>query len=185
METKRTCLMIIITAMASIVMTASLGTSIAAQQGQTFSATLSGGDENPPTKSNATAVAQFQTSTDNSQVSYWVNATGLKKITAAHIHSGNQGESGQVVVALSKGKSANKNLEINLKGNITKSDLVGPLKGKEVSELANLLNNGSAYVNLHTAKYPKGAIQGQISSSSADGSVNTNSMTNESSTTFS
>jgi hypothetical protein len=73
--------MIIILAMGSIVMTASLGTSILAQQGQTFNATLSGDKESPPTKSNVTAVAQFQTNNDNSQLSYWVNATGLKKIT--------------------------------------------------------------------------------------------------------
>ncbi len=185
METKRTCLMIIIAALASIVMTASLGTSIVAQQGQTFSSTLSGGEENPPTKSNATAVAQFQTSNDNSQLSYWVNATGLKKITAAHIHRGNQGENGPVVVALSKGKSADKNLEFILKGNVTRSDLTGPLKGKDLSELANLLNNGSAYVNLHTAKYPKGAIRGQITSSTAEGSMNTNPTTNQGSAIFS
>jgi hypothetical protein len=176
--------MIIIAAMGSIVMTASLGTSILAQQGQTFSATISGDKENPPTKSNATAVAQFQINNDNSQLSYLVNATGLKKITASHIHRGNPAENGPVVVVLSKGKSADKNLELNLKGNITRSDLTGPLKGKDLSELANLLNNGSAYVNLHTAKYPKGAIRGQISSSSAGGSINTNAATNQDSAIF-
>jgi hypothetical protein len=185
MDMKSTCLMIIIATMGSIVMTASLGSSILAQQGQTFSATISGDKENPPTKSNATAVAQFQTNNDNSQLSYWINATGLKKITASHIHRGNEGENGPVVVVLSKGKSADKNLELNLKGNITRSDLTGPLKGKDLSELANLLNNGSAYVNLHTAKYPKGAIRGQISSSSAaGGSINMNAATNQGSAIF-
>jgi len=66
--------------------------------------------------------------------------------------------------------------------------LQGPLKGKEVSDLVSLMSNGSAYVNAHTDKYPKGAIRGQISSgvaemqatgaegsSMANGDVNTNS----------
>src|SRR6266508_2133212 len=77
---------------------------------------------------------------------------------------------------------------IGFSGNITKDDLQGPLKGKEVSDLVSLMSNGSAYVNAHTDKYPKGAIRGQISSgvaemqatgaegsSMANGDVNTNS----------
>jgi CHRD domain len=47
-------------------------------------------------------------------------------------------------------------------GNITKGGLLGPLKGKEISDLVTLMSNGSAYVNIHTDKYPKGAIRGQI-----------------------
>ncbi|HEX9317871.1 MAG TPA: CHRD domain-containing protein [Nitrososphaeraceae archaeon] len=164
---------------------------VQAQEGQTFSATLSGKDEVPPTESNSTGTAKFQVNNDSSQVSYWVNITGIKKITQAHIHNGTSGQNGDVVVTLSKEKSA-KGKEtspaIGFAGNITKDDLQGPLKGKEVSDLVSLMSNGSAYVNAHTDKYPKGAIRGQISSgvaemqatgaegsSMANGDVNTNS----------
>ena len=55
----------------------------------------------------------------------------------------------------------------------------GPLKGKEISDLISLMSNGGAYANVHTDKYPKGAIRGQISSTSgsteADTSANTTS----------
>jgi len=164
---------------------------VQAQEGQTFSATLSGKEEVPPTESNSTGTAKFQVNNDSSQVSYWVNITGIKKITQAHIHNGTSGQNGDVVVTLSKEKSA-KGKEtppaIGFAGNITKDDLQGPLKGKEVSDLVSLMSNGSAYVNAHTDKYPKGAIRGQISSgvaemqatgaegsSMANGDVNTNS----------
>jgi hypothetical protein len=49
------------------------------------------------------------------------------------------------------------------KGNITASDLVGPLKGKQMSDLVKLINDGQAYANVHTEPNPKGEIRGQIS----------------------
>lgn len=143
---------------------------VSAQGGETFSATLSGKDEAPPTKSNATGTAKFQVNDNSSQVSYWVNITGIKKITGAHIHNGTTGQNGDVVVTLSKAKSAkgkDSPPTIGFTGNITKDDLQGPLKGKELSDLVSLMSNGSAYVNAHTDKYPKGAIRGQIGSGEA------------------
>src|SRR6266540_6134139 len=117
---------------------------VQAQQGQSFSTTLSGQDEVPPTKSNATGTAKFQVNENSSQVSYWVNITGIKKITQAHIHNGTSGQNGDVVVTLSKEKTA-KGKEtspaIGFAGNITKDDLQGPLKGKEVSDLVSLMSN--------------------------------------------
>ena len=65
----------------------SLG-SLQAQEGETFSATLSGKEEVPPTDSSATGWAKFQTNDNGTQVSYWINLTGLNEITGAHIHNG-------------------------------------------------------------------------------------------------
>ncbi len=136
------------------------------QQGvQSFSATLAGS----PNKSNSTGTANFQVNENSSKISYWINVTGIKKINQAHIHNGTTGQSGDIVVSLlAKSKSAKGKAtpsEIGFSGNITKADLQGPLKGKEVSELLSLMSNGSAYVNVHTDKYPKGAIRGQIATS--------------------
>jgi len=140
--------------------------SIQAQEGETFSANLSGKDESPPTESNATGWAKFQTDDNGTEVSYWVNITGLKEITGAHIHNGSAGQNGDIVVSLSKEKSAEDgdNATLSLKGNITKDDLQGPLEGKEISDLVSLMSDGNAYVNAHTDKYQDGAIRGQIAS---------------------
>src|SRR6476619_2931968 len=153
---------------------------VQAQEGQTFSASLSGKDEVPPTESNSTGTAKFQVDENSSQISYWVNVTGIKKINQAHIHNGTEGQNGDIVVTLSKSKSAKGNESppnLGFSGNITKDDLQGPLKGKEISDLVKLMSDGGAYANVHTDKYPKGAIRGQISSTSgsteADASANT------------
>jgi hypothetical protein len=143
---------------------------VQAQEGQTFSASLSGNDEVPPTESNSTGTAKFQVDENSSQVSYWVNVTGIKKINQAHIHNGTEGQNGDIVVTLTKTKSAKGNdspPNIGFSGNITKDDLQGPLKDKELTDLVSLMSDGNAYVNVHTDKYPDGAIRGQISSGEA------------------
>ena len=133
------------------------------QQGaQTFSANLEGSAN----KSNSTGTANFQVDENNSKFSYWLNVTGIKKINQAHIHNGTSGQSGDIIVSLltksisAKGKTLPP--EIGFSGNITKGMLQGPLKGKNITDLADLMSNGGAYVNIHTDKYPKGAIRGQI-----------------------
>jgi hypothetical protein len=141
-----------------------------AQEDPSFSATLSGKDEVPPTESNSTGTAKFQVNQNNdneSQVSYWVNITGIKDVNEAHIHNGTTGENGDIVATLSNGKSAkgdDRPPKIGFAGNITKDELQGPLKNKEISDLVSLMSDGNAYVNVHTDKYPDGAIRGQVTS---------------------
>ena len=146
---------------------------VKAQEGQSFSATLSGKDEVPPTESNSTGTAKFQVSQNkdnDSQVSFWVNITGIKNVNQAHIHNGTAGQNGDIVATLSKGKSAkggDSPPQIGFSGNITKGELEGPLKGKEISDLVKLMSDGASYANVHTDKYTKGAIRGQIESTSS------------------
>ena len=65
------------------------------QQGtQSFSGSLLGSNEKPPTKSNSTGTANFQANENNSMISYTLNVTGIKKITKANIRNGSQGENG-------------------------------------------------------------------------------------------
>jgi hypothetical protein len=155
---------------------------VKAQEGQSFSATLSGNEEVPPTESNSTGTAKFQVTKNNdneSQVSYWVNITGIKEVNAAHIHNGTTGENGDIVATLSNGKSAegdDRPPQIGFAGNITSNELQGPLKDKEISDLVSLMSEGNAYVNVHTDKYPDGAIRGQVTSASA--STDTGASTN-------
>jgi CHRD domain len=71
----------------------------------------------------------------------------------AHIHQGKAGENGQPVAPLQMGK-----------GKITSSDLQGPLAGKQISDLVDLMKNGGAYTNVHTQQNQNGEIRGQITS---------------------
>ena len=83
--------LLIIATLAAILPIAAISlsfSSIQAQEGETFSASLSGKDEVPSTQSTANGLAKFQTDENGTQVYYWLNITGLNEITGAHIHNG-------------------------------------------------------------------------------------------------
>ena len=161
-------LLLLTSALSVGLMSILLSTTKAQEGAQTFTATLEGSEN----KSNSTGTAKFQVNDNNSKISYWLNVTGIKKINEAHIHNGTSGQSGDIVVSLlSKSKSAKGGTsppEIDFSGNITKGELRSPLEGKDIADLVSIMSNGSAYVNVHTDKYPRGAIRGQITSTSAN-----------------
>jgi hypothetical protein len=128
------------------------------QQSQAFTAKLSGKDELPPVNTQATGMAQFQLSSDGKEINFDLTATNLQGFMMAHIHQGKAGENGQPVAPLSMGK-----------GKITSSDLKGPLAGKQISDLVDLMKNGGAYVNIHTQQNQNGEIRGQIMSGTSSG----------------
>jgi hypothetical protein len=136
---------------------ANLGTSLSAQgqvQGMKFTAQLSGKDEVPPVDTTATGTAQFQLNPDGKELTYDLATKDLKGFMMAHIHQGKAGENGPPVAPLSMGK-----------GKITASDLQGPLSGKQMKDLVDLMSHGGAYVNIHTQQHQDGEIRGQITSS--------------------
>jgi hypothetical protein len=143
------------------------GTSLfafAQKQGQFFDAKLTGKDEVPPKDTKATGTAEFTVTGANS-MSYKVNVTDMEKVTAAHIHKGKVGENGPIVVTLFKTDSPSATTNGMLsQGTITPDKLEGPLAGKQLSDLIAMINNGEAYVNVHTQANPKGEIRGQLSS---------------------
>jgi CHRD domain-containing protein len=136
-----------------------------AQGEQKFTAKMTGKDEVPPHDTKATGTAEFTLSSDGKTMSYKVDVMNIDKVTVAHIHQGKVGENGPPVVWLFN-SSSNPTGPMNGKlseGKITPSDLVGPLKGKQISDLVKLINDGNAYANVHTQQNPKGEIRGQIS----------------------
>jgi hypothetical protein len=135
-----------------------------AQGEQKFTAKMTGKDEVPPHDTKATGTAEFTLSADGKTMSYKVDVMNIDKVTVAHIHQGKPGENGPPVVWLFNSAS-NPTGPMNGKlseGKITSSDLVGPLKGKQISDLVKLINDGNAYANVHTQQNPKGEIRGQI-----------------------
>ncbi|MGZ5501718.1 MAG: CHRD domain-containing protein [Nitrososphaeraceae archaeon] len=125
-----------------------------------FNAKLSGQEEVPPVQTTASGMAWFKPMQD--KVWFKVNVTDMQGVTQAHIHYGKVGENGPVVVTLYKSDTPQ---PINGKlayGNITANLLEGPMKGKQLSDLATTMSNGSTYVNVHTEKHPNGEIRGQI-----------------------
>jgi hypothetical protein len=54
-------------------------------------------------------------------------------------------------------------------GTITASNLTGPLAGHPLSDLIDIMDNGTAYVNAHTKNFPLGEIRGQVGSAGGGG----------------
>ena len=136
----------------------------AQKQGQFFHAKLIGKDEVPPKNTKAIGTAQF-TVTAADSITYKASVTNMEKVTAAHIHKGKGGENGPVVVTLFKTNSPSARADGLLsQGTITSAKLEGPLAGKHLSDLIDMINNGDAYINVYTQANPKGEICGQVSS---------------------
>jgi CHRD domain len=133
----------------------------AAQAKQQFKAKLKGDNEVPPITTQAEGKASLKVKEPN--IKYKLNITGLADITMAHIHQGKSGENGEPVVdllAAGNKQKTSKGLFIN--GSITDSSLIGPMKGKTVSDLVSSISAGNNYVNVHTQAHPDGEIRGQL-----------------------
>jgi hypothetical protein len=128
-----------------------------------FTALMSGDQEVPPVDTAATGKTTFRTSNNDTLIKYKVNITGFSDATAAHIHIGKAGSNGDVIVDLLTGMKKNPTkLGMAIRGNITDSSLTGPMQGKTLADLVTAINNGDAYVNVHTQTHPDGEVRGQI-----------------------
>ena len=132
---------------------------VAFAQGEKFMAKLTGNEEVPPSNSKATGQAEFDASGKDG-MDYKVSATNIQNVTEGHIHIGKKGENGPIVFTLFRANAPVNQLSEN--ETITSSEFVGQLKDKPLSDLISLLNNGSAYANIHTQQNPNGEIRGQI-----------------------
>ena len=127
---------------------------------QKFSAKLSGKDEVPSNESPSTGFAWVKVVGD--KISYEVNVTDMDKVNAAHIHLGEPGKNGPVVLTLFKGGPTEQVNGTVGEANVTASNFEGPMKGKQVSDLVTAINNGTTYVNVHTTDFPDGEIRGEL-----------------------
>ncbi len=137
-------------------------TTVFAQE-QKFNSKLTGQDEVPPKTTEATGTAFFFY--DGKSIHYEVDVTNINNVTLAHIHQGKSGINGPVLVVLLNSESKPLGMVHGplAQGNFTGADLKGPLSGKQLSDLINMIKNGDAYVNVHTTQNPEGEIRGQLS----------------------
>jgi CHRD domain len=171
MSQKQTLLVVVLAAVISVGTFSTILNSlkVQAQEGQTFTANLSGEEEGPLNNSTASGSAKFVVHSNGSEVSYAVNLTGLKSLSNLDLVVGNNASEGPGVLRIAEDEKAENESSpvITLNGNITADDLTGAFEGKNMSDLIALLGNGSAYLEADTPIYPKGAIEGKFTSGSA------------------
>ena len=127
-------------------------------QGLSAMAVLSGANVVPPveTEASGTATARLE----GFAVAYTLQALNIEGATEAHVHLGGPGESGEIVAVLFGPVAAGVD-GIEVSGTLTIGDLLGPSAGDPLGFLA-ALQDGNAYVDVHTLAYPQGEIRGQI-----------------------
>jgi hypothetical protein len=92
----------------------------------------------------------------------WTNLTG--DATMAHIHHGATGVSGPILIPFFMTTLPASD---TISGTLTQAD-VTPADGiSTVAQVAQAIEAGDAYVNIHTAQYPAGELRGQLVVSSA------------------
>jgi hypothetical protein len=129
---------------------------------RTFTASLTGENEVPEVDTNASGDAEVTFEEGDDEAQYFVDVQDIVDVTAAHIHMGAEGENGDIVVTLYD-DSASGEIDGELaSGDIVASDLEGPLDGQEIEDLIELIEDGEAYVNVHTNDNPDGEIRGQL-----------------------
>ena len=133
---------------------------VSGQEGNVFKAKLSGKDEVPPNESPAGGSAWVKTTND--KIEYEVNVTDIDKVNAAHIHLGESGKNGPVILTLYKDEPIELKTGKLAEANVTASNLEGPMKGKGVSDLMGAIKNGTTYINVHSTDFPDGEIRGQL-----------------------
>ena len=118
---------------------------------------------------------------DGQSLDYRLNASNIDNVFMAHIHMGPPGVNGPIVVWLYPSTAPVPLVPPTgpidpgtiATGTITAANLTGPLTGRPLAELVSALDNGNAYVNLHTndgiaptntgpGDFPGGEIRGDI-----------------------
>jgi Cu/Zn superoxide dismutase len=132
------------------------GPAAAPQQSVKYAAKMNSGSETPANTEKATGTATLTLA--GSQLRYTITVQGLSgPATAAHIHVGKVGVAGPPVYTFMIEKIAAGTLA---QGSIDLTKDVS--KGVSGDSLKVLLNNGNAYVNVHTAAHGAGEIRGQV-----------------------
>jgi hypothetical protein len=133
------------------------------QQAQEFTANLTGNGEVPPVETNATGTAELELNDEGDEMSYTVDVEDLEGALQAHIHQGGQGENGPVVVWLLNETEPLGETDGELtSGTFSAEDLVGPLQGQNISDLADAIEGGQAYMNVHTEAHQNGELRGTL-----------------------
>jgi len=146
--------------------------------GKQFRAVLTGDNEVPPVDTQATGRIKIVLNPQQTALDFQISLSDLNGVvTGAHIHRGSIGTNGPVIATLNTGNafagalaytlgSGSGSTSTSVGGTITSADLKGPLAGKQVTDLIRLIEDGKAYVNVHTDRNSNGEIRGQLKSSS-------------------
>lgn len=148
---------------------------------QNFDTHLSGRTENPPRDTQAQGQALFHLSDDGQSMEYKLIVANIDNAFMAHIHIAPEGVNGPIAVWLYPSTTPNVTAPLGqgrldgviAEGVFTAANFTGPLSGHPMSDLVSQIEDGTAYVNVHTndgvdgtntgpGDFPGGEIRAQL-----------------------
>jgi hypothetical protein len=120
------------------------------------------------------AGGEFRADAGATAISYKLSYHGLEgDVTQAHIHFGQHGANGGIAAFLCSnlgngpaGTQLCPPSPATITGTVTAADIVGPsgqgIAAGEFAELLQAIDEGAAYANVHSTKFPGGEVRGQI-----------------------
>jgi glucose/arabinose dehydrogenase len=125
-----------------------------------FRAHLSGDEEVPPVETKAQGQATFEFDADLTELEFKLTVANIEDVVAAHIHCAPDGVNGPVGVTLFNDGP------VSPSGVLAEGTMDAPDEGNacwdDIGDVQTAMENGYAYVNVHTVDNPAGEIRGQV-----------------------
>jgi len=117
--------------------------------------------------------AVFQLSPDGTELSYQVMVANIENVIGFHLHRAAEGLRGPLVFAIGFPPGGGRTDGVLARGAITAASLLGPLRGRPLSDLISDVEAGLIYVDVNTndgvapvntgpGDYPGGELRGQV-----------------------
>ena len=131
---------------------------------------LTGDQQTPPVTTDALGYVGLKFQDDRTRLVYIVNAEHIGKVTAVYLYQIDKAKNGTIVLdllhsprELIKGvdKVVDKTPQGKTKGTVSMGGATSDdLQGKTLSDLHELIVNGTVYISIHTKDFPNGEIRG-------------------------
>lgn len=126
---------------------------------------MGGGFERPdPIASDGTGRAFFDVNDDEDEIEFRVEVEDIQDVTLAHIHLGDTGTAGPIIVELFNAGGDPQDFDerdVLAEGTFDADDFeTGDIV--DMDDLIAAMEAGNTYVNVHTTTNPTGEIRGQI-----------------------
>ncbi|HEX6886248.1 MAG TPA: CHRD domain-containing protein [Planctomycetota bacterium] len=129
-----------------------------------FRADLSGDQEVPPVATDTSGELRIQFAQDYSSAELRLDVNDGERITQAHFHCGEAGVNGPVVIFLAGFHANGWDVDGRWIDNVTITDqnIVNTACGTTLRDIAQAMEEGRIYVNVHSVAVPSGVVRGQV-----------------------
>jgi hypothetical protein len=138
--------------------------------GHEFRAKLRGDNEVPPVDTETTGKLRIRFADDFSSATLRLDLDDAERVTQAHFHCGEEGANGPVVIFLAGFHANGWDVDGRWIDNVTITDqnIVNTTCGSTLREIAEAMQDGRVYVNVHSVANPSGVVRGQVRSDDDD-----------------